>query len=397
MDRGKDLIIQPFYRAVRRPQSEFILIGLLLFLVITVAHGARIQQNWSQLHWEDQLFFDHARQAVDTAHNCWTQPSLWPGLYRPLTTNCYYFLGGHLFNHQIEYYHAINVLVYALNALLLYALVRRLLAPLYAALAMTLFASRSAHAEVVTNTAEFQVLAATTFALVALLCFVMAIEEHRWRFLPLVYLFMLLALLSKEAKIALIPLLPLYVWLFARPRRWSYLWGAFAATGGSIGFLLLLQRAMTTYQPTGFTYAIAPATILQNLAAHFWSFSNWLVQQDQDVVMPMAVQSMAEALPGQAILLLYLLFSLLLLTFHQHLPHSGRVFALGGLFFLLAVLPYSFFADRLFMRYGYFSHMGLAMTVAAATAWSVTWLRSAWPQGQPQRLTALAARWFRAA
>jgi drug/metabolite transporter superfamily protein YnfA len=225
----------------------------------------------------------------------------------------------------------------------------------------------------------------------------MAIQEHRWRFLFLVYLFMLLALLSKEAKVALIPLLPLYVWLFVRPLRWSYLLGSFAATVGSIGFLFLLQRAITHEQPTGFTYITEPAAIQRNLAAHFWSFSNWLVHQDQDVVMPAAVQSMAEALPGQAILLLYLLLSLLLLTFHQHLPNSGRVFALGGLTFLLAVLPYSFFADRLFMRYGYFGHVGLAVTVAAASAWSVAWLRNAWPLAQPERLSALAARWFRAA
>ena len=41
---------------------------------------------------------------------------------------------------------------------------------------------------------------------------------------------------------------------------------------------------------------------------------------------------------------------------------SGRVLILGFLFFLLGVAPYVILESRLFMRYGYFGHAGLAIS-----------------------------------
>jgi hypothetical protein len=374
------LQMQRFSQMLRHPSIELLLITLVLSSALWTVHGARIQQHWSQLHWEDQLFFEHDRRTIHTWRDCWTQPALWPGLYRPLTTNCYYFVGGQLFQHRIEVYHAVNVTVHALNALLLYGLVRSLLTPLFALVAMALFASRHAHAEVLTNTAEFQVLAATAFALAALLLFVMGLPRRDWRLLPLIYLLLLLALVSKEAKLAVIPLLPLYVWLFVRPLRLAYLWVSVAGAVGAVGFLLATQQAVVDYQPTGFTYTAAPALILRNLTAHFWSFANYLAWDASDPVFPTPLRAVTESLVGQWILLAGVGGLLILLLYHARLPHVGRVLLFGALLFLLAALPYCFFTDRLFMRYGYFSHTGLAVATASALAWSVAPLRRFTPR-----------------
>lgn len=347
------------------------LFGPLLILLIIVVHGERIQQNWSTYHWEDQLFFDHDHRFIHTLGQCFTRPSLWPGLYRPLTTNCYYLIGGWLFDHRIEIYHAINVTLYTLNALLFYWLARYLLAPGYALLAAALWVTRNAHAELITNSAEFQALAATSFALAALAIFAQAVGQPRQWTMALVYLFVVLALLSKEASVAVAAILPIHRWLFTHSLRWPHLVGPLAIAGGWFVAFITFLRGVSNYQPTGFHYTSDPALILHNMAAHFWSFFNLLVSHNGDVVMPQSVHRMAAAQGGQAVLIGLLGLTLLLLVRHDRIAHEWRVLALGNLFFLLGVLPYSFFTDRLFMRYGYFSHLGLALATAAFVAWVV--------------------------
>lgn len=359
---------------------EWSLACSLLLLVLTIAHGAHIQTNWSQRHWEDQLFVAHVDQQIPSLRACLTGPSLWPGLYRPLTTNCYYFLGSRLFAHQIEWYHAINVLLYGINALLLYWLVRQLLSFPFALLAMAVFASRSAHVEVITNTVEFQILAATCFALVALILFIQALRYNRRRLLFSVYFWLLLAILSKEATVAVAAMLPFYGWLSFRPLRRFYLVVACIGVAGT-GIFWTLLRYVTAYQPTGFTFTREPALVWRNISAHFWSFVNRLVRVEDEWIMSQSVEAMATSVVGQAVVLFFLVAILILLAVNHAISDLGRSAAMGGIVFFIAVLPYSFFDDRLFMRYGYFAHAGLSLTVAALTAWAAALLRNLWRQG----------------
>lgn len=374
--------------------GEFLLIGLLLSLLITVVHGERIQQNWSQYHWEDQLFFDHDRTFIHQLDHCFTRPALWPGLYRPLTTNCYYLLGGWLFDHRIEIYHAINVTLYLLNGLLFYRLACYLLAPIYALLAAGLWVSRHAHAELITNSAEFQALAATSFALAALALFAHAVgQQQRWAGI-LVYGFILLALLSKEASVAVAAILPIHRWLFTHTFRWPYLVGPLAIAGGWLLAFLTVLRGVSNHQVTGFHYTVDPGLVLYSMAIHFWSFFNLLVPRHGDVVLPAPVQAMAAAPSGQVAVLLVLILTAILLVARRRVAQEGRVLALGHTFFLLGVLPYSFFTDRLFLRYGYFCHLGLALATAALAAWLVAYIQhlrgSVEPVDQPtQRVDGL--------
>lgn len=373
-------------RGLAWPGGEIVFVCSVLFVVIAIVHYDRIQQNWSTVHWEDPLFFDHNRQAIHTLADCLTRPALWPGLYRPLTTNCYYYVGGRLFNHQIEIYHAINVGLYALNALLFYGFVRTLTARPYALLAALLFASRAAHGEVITNTAEFQVLAATAFTLLALLCFAVLAPNRHERFF-VAYPCLLLALLSKEASVAGVLMVPLYAWLFVHPWRWSYLLAPLAISAGWLAFVTKHLGTTEAVQSTGFHFTNAPSSVIRNMTAHLWSFTNQVATYETDVVMPPLLRAMAEGVAGQSLLFLLIGVTLVLLVLKAWVPRTVHLFTLGSGFFFLAILPYSFFADRLFMRYGYASHSGLALAAAALLALGVDGVKVLWTK-------LVARRWF---
>jgi hypothetical protein len=365
-------------RGLAWPGCELLFVGSLLFVALLFAHSDDLRRHWSSLHWEDQLFFDHDRTTIHSLRDCFVQPALWPGLYRPLTTNCYYYVGGWLFGHQIEVYHAINVLLYGLNALLLYGFVRHLVARPYALVAALLFVSRAAHVEVITNTVEFQVLLATFFALTALYLFAVALRQKRPWLVGVVYFLALLALFSKEAAIAIVALLPLYGWLFARPWQWSYLVGPLLVGASWLVLFVTALHLVNQDQATGFHFTVSPNTVVRNMTAHLWSFSNYFVGDESDPVLPPLVQIVANSVAGQGLLLLLGIGTFLLLVGKNHILPLRHLVAFGGAFFLLTVLPYSFFDDRLFIRYGYFSHAGLSIATAAAVALAVAQVKSFW-------------------
>lgn len=365
-------------RALGSPGWEWLSVCSVLFVALALVHYDDLQQNWSRYHWEDQLFFDHNRAMIHSVRDCFIQPALWPGLYRPLTTNCYYYLGGWLFAQQIEIYHTINVALYYGNALLVYWLARALLARIYALLAAFLFVSRTAHVEVITNTVEFQILAATFFTLLALVVWAAALRQPTgWRFF-VAYLLLFCALLSKEASVTAVILLPLYAWFFAPTWRWSYLVGPLLVGAGWLALFTTALHLVNHDQATGFHFTFTPALVLRNMTAHLWSFANWLAADPTNLVMPARVEAIANAAGGQALLLLLIVVTVALAVWKAHVPQVGSVFALGGAFFLLAILPYSFFEDRLFMRYGYTSHVGLALATTALMALAFAGIKAFW-------------------
>jgi hypothetical protein len=124
-------------------------------------------------------------------------------------------------------------------------------------------------------------------------------------------------------------------------------------------------------QPTGFHFTLAPSVILRNGAAQLWSFANAITgpaDNAQNVVMPDRLLRIASSDWGQAALIGLVVVAALLLAFKGRLGQPWRVLALGGAFFVLGVLPFLFFEDRLFMRYGYFAHAGLAVALAGLAA-----------------------------
>lgn len=401
----------------RRTLAEWLLAALLITAAIALVHGERIAENWSQEHWEDPMFFEHVDDHVPALSDCFTAAPLWPGLYRPLTTNCYYAVGERLFGQQIEVYHAINLVLYALNGLLLYGLGRRLFrlvgsspttlsqekkeleyeimsdgkndlvhkssflllservkgGNFFALIASLLWVSRNAHVQVVLNTVEFQALLSVCFSLIAILLFPLSnarAPQAGWRTAACCGA-LALALLSKESALIVPAILLALTWLFGNVRdrqAWLHLlapvltvalWGVLFAT---------LGRGVSNHQPTGFDYANALEAVAQNAVAHALDFSNILVtdaqiEADRSMSPRVAVLSSRRGVQIGA-LAAALLMALALLSARRPSLRSLRPALAGAAIFAAGVAPFLLFDGRLFMRYSYFGHAGLALCVA---------------------------------
>jgi len=127
--------------------------------------------------------------------------------YRPLPL-LIWWLGDHLWHGVPAGYHTVAILLHAANALLVYALGRRLIGSLYAALmAGLIFALHPLHVEPVTWFAAVSDILASTFALLSLLALETSLRARSPRARAALtggaLLAFLLALLSKEAALAL--------------------------------------------------------------------------------------------------------------------------------------------------------------------------------------------------
>lgn len=352
-------------------QPPIIAACLIVTLAIIFSHGPVIRQNFSQHHWEDELFFEHSQAHIDSIADCFTAPPLWPGLYRPLTTNCYYYAVDKLLDNRIELYHTINVLLLGLNSLLLFSISSHLLSGYWALIPAGLFASRYAHVEVVTNTVEFQSLLSVFFSLLSLKLFILGRVQNRIGFEIFASLFFALALFSKETAIILPFIILLYGWLFDSLGAWRHYLAPFIIAIVWTILFVLIFRAISDYEPTGFSYTGSAPTILLNYTAHMADFSNWLTSPMDSVLMPEKVLRLARAGGSQIFFLLLVAATAIVVGLHRRLQFrlaaDLRVFTFGFGFFLIATAPFVLFEDRLLMRYSYFGHAGLA--ICAGVLW----------------------------
>jgi len=139
--------------------------------------------------------------------------------YFPLT-NTIFWIESHLFGGHAAGYHALNILLQSANALLVWAVLRRLEIP-GAWLAGLIFGIHPVHAESVAWISELKNLLSMFFFLVSLLCF-FEIEERRIFSGSVAYVaslfFFLLALLSKTQVVFLPVVLLLCAWW---RRKWA--------------------------------------------------------------------------------------------------------------------------------------------------------------------------------
>lgn len=409
------------------PPKKPIYVHVVAFISIVIAfaaiHGNRFLKNLTQTHWEDELFFNHSVQKVNSVGDCFLAEPVWPGLYRPLTTNCYYYFGRHAFGNQIEIYHAINAVMICITGWLLYLLFRNLLwhgdllsdetvqrSPIFAALAIipgVLFVTRRTHTEVVLNTVEFQAIFYVFAGLLMLLLvttFPTGDQSRKGYTVRLVggAACLFIALLSKEAAISMGAIWVVFLLLLKRkadgmafllPIVVTVVWG---------GLFLGLFRGMSRYEPTGFTYLPTLENILTNYAVYFFSFFNW-ISADGNIVMPERAIVLASSQWGRGIVLLLLLFSVIIvlyavvqailgITNHQEGRSTAKANAAANsdnsfvtllaqyslnvgfslAFFFLATAPFVLFEDRLFARYGYLGHVGIAMMIGFLVVGVVT-------------------------
>ena len=363
----------------------YILVVVLCGASLAAAHGSWIVHNWHQLQDEDEMFFQHNTAQIHSVLDCFDKPSAWHGLYRPLTTNLYFYLGRKVLHNRIEVYHSINLVFVILNALLLYRLAESFLGPWWAIVPSLLFVSRFAMVEVVLNACEFQGLLYVFFTLLSVNLFIRSRKFDSVPLLTLSAVAFSLALISKESAIVMPAILIAYGRLFDdRVTSRPYLVHPIVALSWVALFVLVI-RPLFEHQVTGFTYDLSPSNVLRNYAAYFLDFSNWLVAPLPDIRMPPQIAALAGTLYVRLLLGALIVAQIALFLFPAMLKtQDQRLVAFGFAWFLIATLPFTIFEDRLFMRYSYLGHAGLALCVGAMLRSTIRFFGSHHPVAHPR-------------
>ncbi len=353
---------------------------LLVAAAFAAAHGPREVGNLPKRHWEDGRHFRHNRDQVHSLADCFTTPSAWPGgneaTYRPLSTNCYYLAGRVLFGNRLAVYHAISAGVYVLNGVLLFLVARRLLPGPSSLVPPVLFVSRIAHAQVAAYTSEFDALSYVTLGLAGLLLLMSARNARGWVRPVLATAAFAAALLCKEAAVVWPAIVTVYGGLFDDARHWRrYVLAWLPAVAWAAAYPAVI-RWLYPSGAVGFAFDLRPLELCQRQAAYLLSFSNLLVPAVDPEKAGWAMPPDIVALAGRpvvavAVACLGVLMAAVLVRARVRPAHTGpavRVIAFGGAWFFGANAPFAAFADRLFMRYAYLGHAGLALAIGGAVA-----------------------------
>ena len=340
----------------------YALVAVLCTACLAVVHGTRIVDNWYIPQWEDAAFFQHNATQVHSLWDCFAKTGVWPGRYLPLTTNLYYYVGAQAWSNRVEAYHFVNLLFLILNAMLLYRLAENLVGAWWAMIPAVLFASRLAMVEVVLHTCEFQGLFYSFFTILSADLFIRSRKNSSARLLVLSAVTFILALLSKEAAAVLPAILIVYGRLFDdKPYSRPYWVHPIIAVTWAILFVLMLPAHN---QSTGMTNDYSIFNLLRNYSAYGLVFSNSILTPLKDYVMPISIARLAAEIYTRVLMGALIILEGAALLFSKYLKTDGlRLVVFGFAWFLIVTAPYAIFADRLFMRYGYLGHAGLALCV----------------------------------
>jgi hypothetical protein len=129
----------------------------------------------------------------------------------------------------------------------------------------------------------------------------------------------------------------------------------------------------------GFGFDLTPKGLLTRYAAYLLSFLNVLVPdvdpEKAGWAIPPHVSALAATTPMRVAMACLVAAAAALMVAARWRPArvgpSGRVAAFGLAWFLAGTSPFAVLADRLFIRYTYFGHVGLAIA-AGAVASAVT-------------------------
>jgi len=226
---------------------------------------------------DDFGLFYGARQAANARHALSTQAL--PSFFRPLSI-LLWWSGTKLWAGVPIGYHVANVLLHSVNSLLVYAVANRIIASRYgAAMAGLLFALHPLHVEPVVWLSCSADLLCTTFCLLSLLSLEVSLTatSPTRRILAAGggLLAFWLALLSKEAALALPGVVVLRLALLGRERRWRRLLTLgppyAAVLGGYLAWRFLVMGSFGGYQVRlNLWNTVFPSAPLRHLAGFFF-------------------------------------------------------------------------------------------------------------------------------
>jgi hypothetical protein len=287
-----------------------------------------------------------------------------------VSTTCYYYLGVKIFGNRPEPFKVVSVVFVVINAMLFF-MVARLLLPFWGALvAAALFASRRAHLDAVLVSVEMQNLLAVCFSLLVLYFYVRARRERRDVFHTLSYVCLVLALLSKEASVAMVPVLFLYEWLFERERDFRPCVTHLAVAVVWAAFVFGVVRRVDSRRVITFGYSYHPGDVLRNYLLYGLDFFNLLLPPAQGVVQPFGapIERIADSTAARSVFALLVAGAVAAVALAGRASENARVALFGFVFFVASAAPYAILGERVIIRYSYAGHLGIALVLGAAAA-----------------------------
>ena len=333
----------------------------LILAAFAAVHGGRIRANFAAPQWEDKLFLGHVAKNVHSLGDVFTHGSFWTGLYRPLSTNLFYFVVG----DRMRALHALLLMVHLVNLFLLYRVARLLLSEWYATFACVLFASRLAHAEVVLYASQMQTLLPETFTLLALWAYA---RGRGWKPLALACAALVLALLAKESSVTVFAVLLVYRLFFGERRGLAYWVAPFGVTAVYALLLAFVLPRVVGVQHY-WTYVFGYPAVTGNIAAYLCSYSDVLLHPIRlhypaiFISEYPAIMRFCFGWPMHLFIGAAALASLVPLFIRT--SKDVRIAGFAFVWFLLSVAPVAFFANRLLLYYGYSGTAALSIGFAA--------------------------------
>ena len=357
----------------RRVQRRWLPVAAAaIALAFALAHGSRVRANLRVVDWEDRAFFTYVAKEIHSLSDCFLKPGFWPGLYRPVSTNLYYWIVGALGGGGVVLPHVASAVLIVANGALLGWVCLDFMGLPFAIAAGVIAVSRLALAEVALHTCEMQALSYVFFGLLACKAWLAAERRAGVGMAIASGALLFVACFAKETAASFLLVLAAWSRLGAsgpdgsgvRARR-----GLLAVPAAFVlaaGAILLLFGWPLAGGETEFRYDWSAGNLLGNLTALLLSFSNSLVDLRAPQAMPPLVIRLA-ALWSVRALVLGLVGAELAVLVRPALAARAtvRLLALGFALFLAGVLPFLGFEQRLYMRYAYLGHAGLAICGAA--------------------------------
>ena len=155
-------------------------------------------------------------------------------------------------------------------------------------------------------------------------------------------------------------------WFFDDRRAWSkYLDPVLAAAVWAMLFVSVF-RGISDYESSGISFDMSLTNVVRNYAAYALVFFNVLVYPLENIVMEPGIAKLAGTIP---VIIAFIMITITVGAFaviHRGYRNTGylaaaRLPAFGFAWFIIGISPYIVLDSRLFMRYGYFGHAGLAI------------------------------------
>jgi hypothetical protein len=312
-----------------------------------------------------------------------TRGSAWEGLYRPLSTNLYYLIGGRVFDHSLTIYHSLNVVLFVANGLLAYAIARRFVGPVAALLCAAIFVSRQASSELLVYTVHMQSLLPAFLSLAAVSTWIAAVRrDYAMRYVAVAALLVVLALLAKEASVVVCLMFALVS--AAHPRmpigrdRWLRRSLLVLPAAATIGWYLWAREYLAIGSNRWWTYEHSPWEIIRNYVAYTVSFSNAVMSPYELTDPVIMLQHFPLVIAARNSVPLCVVFCLVVGSVPLAIGYlaltdgrgatQARVAgaAIGVGIFVLALAPVSVMHDHVLSYYGYLGHFGLSLLLACA-------------------------------